>query len=168
MPTIKITAHGNPVTLEGEMPSVGDKALDFTVLDINFAPVSLLSFKGKIVIISAVPSLDTSVCQLQTTRFNQEAASLDAMVMTISMDLPFAQKRFCESFNINNIKTLSDFKDKSFSLSYGVYIRELGLIARSVWIIDKAGTIAYRQIVPDITLEPDYDDVLKAARALGA
>ncbi len=90
MPTIKITAHGNPVTLEGKMPLVGDKALDFTVLDINFAPVSLLSFKGKIVIISAVPSLDTSVCQLQTTRFNQEAASLDAMVMTISMDLPFA------------------------------------------------------------------------------
>lgn len=168
MQKIKITAHGNPLTLEGDMPSVGDKALDFTVLDINFAPVSLLDFKGKIIIISAVPSLDTSVCQLQTSRFNQEAASLDAMVLTISMDLPFAQKRFCESFNVHNIKTLSDFKDKSFSLSYGIYIRELGLIARSVWIIDKNGTISYCQIVPEISHEPDYDEVLKAARAIGA
>jgi len=163
-----VKAHGNPLTLEGEMPDVGNKSLDFTVLDVNFAPVSLLDYKGKIVIISAVPSLDTSVCQLQTTKFNQEAAALDAVVLTISMDLPFAQKRFCESFNVHNVKTLSDFKDKSFSLSYGIYIRELGLIARSVWIIDKTGTIAYRQIVPDITLEPDYDDVLQAAKALGA
>lgn len=168
MPKITITAQGRPLTLEGDMPSVGDKALDFTVLDSNFAPVSLLDYKGKIVIISAVPSLDTSVCQLQTTRFNQEASSLDAVVLTISMDLPFAQKRFCESFNVHNIKTLSDFKDKSFSLSYGIYIRELGLIARSVWIIDKTGTITYRQIVPEITHEPDYDEVLKAARAIGA
>jgi thiol peroxidase len=168
MQKIKITAHGKPLTLEGDMPSVGDNALDFTVLDINFAPVSLLDFKGKIIIISAVPSLDTSVCQLQTSRFNQEAASLDAVVLTISMDLPFAQKRFCESFNVHNIKTLSDFKDKSFSLSYGIYIRELGLIARSVWIIDKTGTITYRQIVPEISHEPDYDEVLKSARAIGA
>ncbi len=168
MQNITITAHGNPLTLEGHMPEVGDRAHDFTVLDANFAPVTLLDFKGKIVIISAVPSLDTSVCQLQTTRFNQEAGALNAVVLTISMDLPFAQKRFCESFNVHNIKTLSDFKDKSFSLSYGIYIRELGLIARSVWIIDKNGTITYRQIVPDIAQEPDYDDVLKAARVLGA
>ncbi|MCX8123725.1 MAG: thiol peroxidase [Spirochaetes bacterium] len=168
MPAMKVTAQGKPLTLEGHMPEVGDKALDFTVLDVNFTAVSLLDFKDKIVIISAVPSLDTSVCQLQTTRFNQEASVLDAVVLTISMDLPFAQKRFCDSFNVKNIKTLSDFKDKSFSLSYGVYIRELGLIARSVWIIDKAGTISYRQIVPDITREPDYDDVIKAAKAIGA
>lgn len=168
MPNIKVTAHGSPLTLEGDMPVVGDRAQDFTVLDVNFAPVTLLDFKGKIVIISAVPSLDTSVCQLQTSRFNQEAGALDAVVLTISMDLPFAQKRFCDSFNVHNVKTLSDFKDKSFSLSYGIHIRELGLIARSVWIIDKTGTITYRQIVPDITHEPDYDEVLKAARAIGA
>jgi len=168
MQKIKITAGGKPLTLEGDIPSVGDAALDFTVLDVNFAPVSLLDFKGNTVIISAVPSLDTSVCQLQTERFNKEASALQAVVLTISMDLPVAQKRFCESFNVHNIKTLSDFKDKSFSLSYGIYIRELGLIARSVWIIDNKGTIVYRQIVPDITQEPDYDNVLKAAKAIGA
>lgn len=163
-----VTFNGNPLTLEGELLSVGDKALDFTVLDVNFAPVSLFSFKNSIVIISSVPSLDTSVCQLQTTTFNQTAASLNAVVLTISMDLPFAQKRFCDSFNVANVKTLSDFKDKSFSLSYGIYIRELGLIARSVWIIDKTGKVAYRQIVNEITKEPQYDDVINAAKALGA
>jgi thiol peroxidase len=130
-------------------------------------PVSLSSFKGQVVIISAVPSLDTPVCELQTIRFNNEAATLNAKIITISMDLPFAQARFCDSFNIGNLQTLSDFKDRDFAHKYGLYIKELGLIARSVFLIGRDGKIVYREIVKEVSEQPNYDKVLEEARKLG-
>lgn len=163
-----VTAHGNPVTLVGPELRTGAEAPDFTVLDAAMQPVKLSSFKGKIVIISAVPSLDTPVCELQTIRFNQEAEKLNAAVLTISMDLPFAQARFCHSLNIEKIKVLSDFRDREFANSFGLYIRELGLIARSAFVIDRDGKVVYQQIVKEIGEQPDYDKVIDAAKKLGA
>ena len=163
-----ITFKGNPLTLAGDVVEVGAAAPDFTVSDNDLKPVSLSDFKGKIVIISSVPSLDTPVCELQTKRFNEEAAKLDAQVLTVSMDLPFAQARFCKSFRIENSLTLSDYKDRSFAKAFGLSIEELGLLARAVFVIDKEGKIVYRQIVSEVTHEPDYDEVLEAARKAGA
>lgn len=162
------SVQGNPLTLLGPELSVGQQAPDFTVLDGDMNPVRFSSFKGKTVIISAVPSLDTPVCELQTQRFNSEAASLNAVTLTISMDLPFAQKRFCDSFKIGNLKTLSDFRDREFSRNYGLYIREIGLIARAVLVVDSSMIIRYIEIVNDISKQPDYDSALAAARQLGA
>lgn len=164
----KITAHGNPITLEGNQPVKGDIAPSFSALNAEMKPVTLDSLKGGIVIISAVPSIDTKVCELQTIRFNNEAASLKAKVITISMDLPFAQKRFCDSFSIANSITLSDFKDREFAKNYGLYIKELGLIARSVFLINEDGKIVYSEIVKDITEHPDYDALLAEAKKIGA
>ena len=165
---IKVTAHGNPITLEGALPATGSPAPSFTALNSSMQPVTLDDLKGSITIISAVPSLDTKVCELQTIRFNQEAAKLKARVITISMDLPFAQKRFCDAHSIGDSTTLSDFKDRDFAYRYGVYIKELGLIARSVFLIDPEGRIAYMEIVKDITEQPDYDRLLSEAKNLGA
>ncbi len=163
-----VSFQGNALTLTGDPVEVGRMAPDFTVLDNAFNPVKLSDFRGRIVIISAVPSLDTPVCELQTIRFNQEAAGLDAKLLTVSMDLPFAQARFCDSHKIGGAQTLSDFRDREFAMKYGLYLKELGLIARSVLIVDRDGLVAYLQIVPDISSQPEYDDVLLAARKLGA
>jgi thiol peroxidase len=163
-----ITFQGNGLTLLGPDLKVGDRAPDFNAVDKDMKPVKLSDFKGEIVVISAVPSLDTHVCELQTTRFNQEASALNARVLTISMDLPFAQSRFCDAFNIKNLILISDYKDREFSNSYGLYIKEIGLIARSIFIIDKDGKIAYREIVNEITTHPDYDRAIAEAKKLGA
>ncbi len=163
-----VSFKGNGLTLAGEARKVGELAPDFTVLDKDMKPVKLSDFKGEIVIISGVPSLDTQVCELQTIRFNQEAARLNAKILTISMDLPFAQARFCSSYNVNNVIALSDFKEREFSHAYGLYMKELGLVARSVHIVDRDGLIAYQQIVSEMSEQPDYDDVLAAAHRLGA
>jgi thiol peroxidase len=158
----------DPVTLLGpETPvDVGDPAPDFRVVDGAFQPVTLEDVKGRVVLISAVPSLDTGVCSAQTKRFNEEAARLpdDVSVLTISMDLPFAQKRFCDAEKVDRIRVLSDHVWRSFGLSYGVLIKDMGLLARSVWVIGKDGRIAYRQIVSEVTEHPDYDAALAAAR----
>lgn len=159
-----ITKHGDPLTLKGDEISVGDTAPDFTALDVNFKEVKLSDFKGEVVIISAVPSLDTSVCELQTEKFNEEAAKLKAKVITVSMDLPFAQKRFCSSHTINSSITLSDFKEREFANKYGLYINELGLIARAVLIINAEGKVVYKEIVSDISEHPNYDAVLNAVK----
>lgn len=159
---------GNPVTLLGPELKVGDRAPDFTVVDNGLAPVTLASFEGKIKILSAVPSLDTPVCDRETRRFNEEAATFsdNVVVLTVSLDLPFAQKRWCGAAGIDRVTTLSDYQDRSFALAYGVLIKELKLLSRSVFIVDAANTIRYIQHVPEVTDEPDYAAVIAAARAL--
>lgn len=163
-----ITFKGNPFTLLGPELKIGDKAPDFTVVDNGLAPVSLASFKGKIKVISAVPSLDTPVCDTETRRFNQEAAALpeNVVVLTISLDLPFAQKRWCGAAGIDKVTTLSDYQERSFANAYGVLIKELKLLARVVFIIDAADTLRYIQIVPEVTSEPDYVAVIGAVKSI--
>jgi len=163
-----ITFKGNPFTLLGPELKVGEKAPDFAVVDNGLAPVSLADSAGKIRIVSSVPSLDTPVCDTETRRFNQEAASLpgDVVVLTISLDLPFAQKRWCGNAGIEKIKTVSDYQERSFGLNYGLLLRELKLLARAVYVIDKNGKVAYREIVKEVTSEPDYDAALTAANKI--
>ena len=163
-----ITFQGNPLTLVGKELKPGTAAPDFRVVDNGLAPVTLADFAGKIKILSAVPSLDTPVCDTETRRFNKEAAALpDSIVLlTISMDLPFAQARWCGAAGIDRVKTLSDYQERSFANAYGLLIKELKLLARAVFVVDADNTIRYVQIVPEITEEPDYDAALNAAKAL--
>ncbi|MDA8414432.1 MAG: thiol peroxidase [Desulfobacteraceae bacterium] len=163
-----ITFKGNPFTLLGPELKVGDKAPDFTVVDNGLSPVSLANSAGKIRIISSVPSLDTPVCDTETRRFNQEAASLpgDVVVLTISLDLPFAQKRWCGAAGVDKVTTLSDYRDRSFGQSYGVLIKELLLLTRAIFVVDAQGVIRYIQIVPEVTSEPDYAAVIDAVKPL--
>ena len=162
-----VTMKGTPLTLLGSAAEVGKRAPDFRVVDAGFKPVRLSDFKGKVVLISAVPSLDTGVCSLQTKRFNEEAAKLpkDVQVITISMDLPFAQKRFCEAEKVKNIPVLSDTVWRELGQNYGVVIKDMGLLARSIFVVGKDGRITYAQVVPELTNHPDYDAALAAARA---
>lgn len=164
----KITFKGNPMTLVGPELKVGDAAPDFSVVDNSLAPVNLATYAGKVKIISAVPSLDTPVCDTETRRFNQEAAGLPGQValLTISVDLPFAQKRWCAAAGIDKVVTLSDYRDRSFGLAYGVLIDELKLLSRSIFVLDTGNVIRYIQHVPEVTQEPDYAAVLGAARQL--
>lgn len=163
-----ITFQGNPLTLIGPELKVGDTAPDFRVVTTGLAPVTLADYAGKVKIISAVPSLDTPVCDTETRRFNQEAATLpdSVVVLTISLDLPFAQARWCGAAGIDRVTLLSDYQDRSFAAAYGLLIGELKLLTRAVYVIDAADTIRFIQIVPEITSEPDYTAVLAAAKAL--
>lgn len=163
-----ITFKGNPFTLLGSALKVGDKAPDFAVVDNGLVPVSLASSAGSVRIISAVPSLDTPVCDSETRRFNQEAASLpgNVNVLTISLDLPFAQKRWCGAAGIDKVVTLSDYRERSFGENYGVLIKELLLLTRAVFVVDATDTIRYIQIVPEVTSEPDYEAVMAAVKSL--
>lgn len=163
-----ITFKGNPFTLLGPQLSVGDKAPDFSVVDNGLAPVSLSTHGGKIRIISSVPSLDTPVCDSETRRFNQEAANLpgDVVVLTISLDLPFAQKRWCGAAGIDKVITLSDYRDRSFGQNYGVLIKELLLLSRAIFVVDASDIIRYIQVVPEVTSEPDYEAVISAVKQL--
>lgn len=162
-----ITMGGNPLTLTGNPVQVGQAAPDFTALDTNLAPRALSEFKGKVVILSVVPSLDTPTCDLQTRRFNAEAAGLseDVTILTVSMDLPFAQKRWCGAAGVEQLTTLSDHREASVGLGYGLLIKELRLLARAVLVIDRKGVVAYEQIVPEVANEPDYAAALAAAKA---
>jgi len=163
-----VTIFGNPLTLLGEAVTVGSKAPAFNVLDNELNPKSLADFAGKVLIISAVPSLDTPVCDMETRRFNTEASKLgeNVHILTISMDLPFAQKRWCAAAGVDRVATLSDHRDASFGMAWGVLIKELRLLARSVFVVDQSGTVKYVQLVPEVTHEPDYDAALAAAKAL--
>jgi thiol peroxidase len=163
-----ITMKGNPLTLAGKELKVGDPAPDFEALDNDLTPVRLSSFKGKVCVVSAVPSLDTPVCDMETRRFNEEAGTLgsDVRILTISMDLPFAQKRWCGAAGVDKVITLSDHRDASFGTTYGVLIKELRLLGRAVFVLDREGTIRYIQIVKEVTNEPDYDAVLEAVNKL--
>jgi thiol peroxidase len=152
----------------GPALQVGDRAPDFMAVDTALAPVTLASYAGKIKVISAVPSLDTPVCDTETRRFNQEAALLpdSVVVLTVSLDLPFAQKRWCGAAGIDRVTLLSDYRERSFGLAYGLVIKELMLLCRSVFVIDATDTIRYIQHVPEVTQEPDYNDILSAVRSL--
>lgn len=159
---------GNPMTLLGAEVKVGDKAPDFKVVDNGMQPVTLDSFRGKVKIISSVPSLDTPVCDMETRKFNQEADKMpdNVVILTVSMDLPFAQKRWCAAAGVEKVKTLSDFQARSFGPAYGVLIKELQLLARAVFIVDDQDVVRYVEIVPEIAKEPDYGRVLDAVKAL--
>ena len=163
-----ITFKGNPFTLLGTPVEKGAAAPEFAVLANNLSPKTLADYKGKVVIISVVPSLDTGVCDLQTRRFNSEAAALgDAVqILTISCDLPFAQARWCGAAGADKLETLSDHKELSFGMAYGVVIKELRLLTRSIFVIDKAGKVAYMEIVPEVTSAVNFDAALAAAKAL--
>ena len=159
-----MTIHGNPLTLVGEAVKVGAPAPDVELLDNDLKPVRLSSYRGKTLVIASVPSLDTPVCDLETRRFNDEAANLgaDVEMVTVSMDLPFAQKRWCGAAGVKRLRTLSDHRDAAFGLAYGVLIKELRLLARAVFIVDREGTVRYEQLVKEVANEPDYDAVLLA------
>lgn len=163
-----VTIKGDALTLVGEEICVGDAAPGFEVVDNDLSSVKFSSFLGKVCIISSVPSLDTAVCDVMTRRFNQEAAEMggDAIVLTISMDLPFAQKRWCGAAGIENLQTLSDHKEARFGTAYGVLIKELRLLARAVFVVDKEGVVRYLELVKELTEEPDYVSALKAAKKL--
>lgn len=163
-----ITMKGNPLTLLGNELQVGQPAPDFELLDNALSKVKRSSFQGRICIVSSVPSLDTPVCDMETRRFNEEAGKLgpDVTILTISMDLPFAQKRWCGAAGVEKVTTLSDHFDATFGTAYGVLIKELRLHARSVFVIDREGTLRYIQIVKEVADEPDYDAVIEAVKKL--
>lgn len=163
-----VTIQGNPLTLVGTELKVGDKAPDFIVLDAELKTVTLKDFGGAIKVISVTPSLDTPVCDMQARRFNQEATGLPGgvTVVNISMDLPFAIARFCAAAGVDKVKALSDHRDASFGTSYGVLIKELRLLARSIFVLDRDNTVRYLEIVPEVTNHPDYDKALAAVRSL--
>ncbi|MBN1796271.1 MAG: thiol peroxidase [Sedimentisphaerales bacterium] len=163
-----VTFKGNPLTLLGQQVEVGQKAPDFTALANDLTEVKLADLRDKVVIICSVPSLDTSVCDTETRKFNEKASEFgdDIAVVFVSMDLPFAQGRFCTAAGIENVKIVSDHRDASFGQNYGVLIKELRLLARAVFIVDKPGIIRYTQLVKEMSDEPDYDAALDAAGEL--
>jgi len=163
-----VTSHGKPLTLLGRDLDVGAKAADFTVLDGSGQEVRLSDQGGRIKVISVTPSLDTPVCDLQLRRFNSEAANLPTgiVVMNISMDLPFAVSRFCSAAGIDRVLALSDHRDASFGIAFGVLIKESRLLARSIFILDRENVVRYREIVPDLSTHPDYEKALQALKAI--
>lgn len=163
-----ITFMGNPLTLLGAEVKVGSKAPAFSVLEKDLSEVKLTDFAGKVKIISVTPSLDTPVCDLQAKTFEANAEKLPdtIVVLNISMDLPFAIARFSEGAKIGKIRTLSDHRDASFGNAYGVLIKELRLLARSVFVIDQSDVVKYVEIVPEVTNQPDYEKALTEAKKL--
>jgi thioredoxin-dependent peroxiredoxin len=164
-----VTINGNPMTLVGNEVKVGDSAPEFEVLDNDLNLFRFSSKQQKITIITSLPSLDTSVCDMETRRFNQEASSLgdDVQVLAISMDLPFAQKRWCAAAGVKNVLTLSDHRNASFGMAYGVLIKEVRLLARAVFVVGKDNIVRYHELVAEVGSEPDYQAALKAVRELG-
>jgi thiol peroxidase len=159
------TFQGNPLTLSGPELKPGDKAPAFSCLDAELKPVCLGDYKGKTLLILSVPSLDTPVCSMETIRFNKEAEKLPsdkAAVLTVSMDLPFAQSRFCSAEGVKSVRTVSDHKDAIFGANYGTLIKELRLLSRAVFVVDPKGRITYVEYVKEVTDHPDYDAALAA------
>ena len=168
-----VTLQGNPLSLGGSEVAVGQTAPDFTVVNNDLQPVRLSEAQGKVIILSAVPSVDTPVCDTETRRFNEEAAGLGEgiEIWTLSMDLPFAQKRWCGAAGVEQVKTLSDFRDRAFAEGYGVLIADgplAGITARAVFVVGKDGTLRHVEYVSEIANEPDYDAALNAAKAAAA
>jgi len=159
---------GKPFTLLGGEIKVGKLAPDFTVLANDLSPLAFSSFRGKVCVILSVPSLDTPVCDIEARRFNKEAGKLgsDVAVLTVSMDLPFAQKRWCATAGVDKVQTLSDHRDASFGMAYGVLLRDLRLLARAVFVVDRKGIVRYTELVKEVTNEPDYAAALAAVRGL--
>lgn len=162
---MQITMRGKPITLAGQPVEVGQQAPDFTVVDTDFKPVSLKDTSG-VRIFASVPSLDTGVCDAEARRFEQEAANLDGVtVYVISMDLPFAQRRWCGAAGAERIVTLSDHQHASFGKNYGVLIEDMRLLARAVFVVDSANNVVYAEYVPEVSSHPDYEKALEAVRA---
>jgi thiol peroxidase len=163
-----ITFKGGPLTLVGELVSVGQAAPDFTAAANDLSPYKLSDDKGKVVVISAVPSLDTPVCDTQTRKFNEAAAALGdgVAIVTVSMDLPFAQARWCGAAGVDQVRTVSDYNGVDFGTQYGLLIKELHLLARAVLVVDQAGILQYSQLVSEVTEEPDYDAAIDAVKKL--
>ncbi len=163
----EVTFQGNPLTLVGKEVGPGDPAPGVSLLANDLSDATLEELRaGGVLIAASVPSLDTSVCSEETKRFNREAESLPGKVrmVVVSMDLPFAQKRWADEHGASNVTLLSDHRDAAFGESFGVLIKELRLLARAVFVIDSGGKIAYRQLVGEISDPPDYDAALRAAR----
>jgi thiol peroxidase len=163
-----VTSKGSPLTVIGPALKAGDKAPDFRLLANDMSEVTLADSAGKVRLISVVPSLDTKLCDMQTRRFNQEAADFgdDVVVLTVSVDLPFAQKRWCGAAGVERVQTLSDHRDMNFGQAYGTHVKELRQERRSVFIVDKDDVIRYVQYVPEMSEHPDYDAALAALKDL--
>jgi thiol peroxidase len=162
------TFKGNPITLLGNEVKVGDKAPDFKVNKSLVEEVSLAEFAGKVKLISVVPSLDTGVCDAQTRRFNEEASKLgdSVVILTVSNDLPFAQSRWCGAAGVDKVVTLSDYKNRSFGEAFGVYIKELGLLQRSIFVLDKDNNVTYVEYLNEMTGHPNYEAAIDAVKKL--
>ncbi|EES50466.1 thiol peroxidase [Clostridium botulinum] len=161
---MNVNFKGNPVTLEGTIIKVGDIAPEFTAIDNSLNSISSKNLKGKKVFVS-VPSVDTPVCDLEVKRFNKEATSLaDTNIYVISMDLPFAQARWCGSEGVDKVQTLSDYKDREFGKKYGTYIKELGLLTRAIFVVDESGKVIYVEYCEEVSSHPNYDKVLKVLK----
>ncbi|MFA9479932.1 thiol peroxidase [Phycisphaerales bacterium AB-hyl4] len=163
-----VTLKGNPITLVGDELKAGDKAPDFQLTGTDMSSKSLSDYEGKVKLVVVVPSLDTSVCDTEVRKFNEHATSLgdDIIVLTVSMDLPPAQKRWCGAAGVDRVECLSDYKDHSFGKAWGLRIKEIGFLARSIFVLDKDNTVRYMELVPEIGQEPDYDAALAAAKQL--
>jgi len=161
-----VTFLGDPLTLVGNEVTIGEPAPVFSVLDGELKPVSLADFRGKVCVILSVPSLDTPVCDMEIRRFNREASSLgdDVVILVVSMDLPFAQQRWCGAAGADQVKTASDHKEADFGVKYGILISELRLLARAAFVVDRKGLLRYKQIVKEISDEPDYQSILSAVQ----
>jgi thioredoxin-dependent peroxiredoxin len=164
-----VTFKGNPLTLAGNEVKVGQQAPDFKLhyFEGGMKEIKLSDLKGKPTILSVVPSLDTPVCQMQTKKFNESLGQLGDRInaLTVSLDLPFAQNRFCGAENIKNIRAASDYQDRNFGNSYGTLIEELKILSRAVFVLDKNGKVVYAQYVPEVASEPDYEPALKALQS---
>lgn len=165
-----VTLRGKPMTLQGRGVAVGQTAPDFTAVNQAMRDKNLSDYHGKTVILSSVPSLDTPVCDLQTRTFNEKAAALgeNIVILTISMDLPMAQKRWCGARDVTQLETLSDYKYHRFAKSFGLRIAENGLLARAIYVINPHGVIIYEQIVPELASEPDYNAAIQSAKQAAA
>ena len=160
------TLKGNPLTLVGPELKAGDAAPDFSLVDNGLKPVTLKDTGTQVRIISVVPSLDTPVCDAQTKRFNEEAAKLpDLSIITVSMDLPFAQKRWCNDFQVDKVKMLSDHKDGSFGANYGTLIKELRIESRAIFVVDRNNKVVHAEYVKEVADHPNYEAALSAAKS---
>lgn len=163
---VNVTFKGNPVTLVGEQLEVGDEAPNFKVINTELEERTLSDYEGKIKLISVVPSVDTGVCALQTKRFNEEADKLpNVQILTISMDLPFAQSRWCSAEGVSNLEMLSDHREADFGKKYGVLIEELRLLSRSIFVVNEENKVTYVEYVPEVGNHPDYDAALEHIRS---
>lgn len=161
-----VTMHGNTLHLEGTALATGVKAPDFTLVANDLSPRSLSNYAGKVLVIVAVPSLDTGVCDMEVRRFNTEVAALsdDIRIIAVSCDLPFAQARWCGAAGVKAVETLSDHKEAVFGKNYGILIQELRLLGRAVFVVDRTGTVTYTEVVNEISHEPNYEAALTAAK----
>ncbi|MBU0904197.1 MAG: thiol peroxidase [Planococcaceae bacterium] len=165
---VQVTFKHEPITLIGTEVKIGDSAPNFTVLANDLSPVTLEDSKGKVRLISVVPSLDTGTCDAQTRKFNERASELgdNVVILTISNDLPFAQKRWCAAAGIDSVQTLSDHRDLSFGEAYGVAIKELRLLTRAIFVVDTNDKVTYVEYVPEATEHPNYEKAIEAVKAL--